>query len=198
MADNYLERKMEEHRKGALCRTVRKVATAGCKPGVWQLPFVERRVLIVGTGQSVDAMLVESLRNVGCKVAFMGGESDAGVALARKTGAQFHPVDYECEEDLRRSVALICRAWGDIDVVVGTAVECPFAIVEAWAEFRSNKPYPNPFGGRLVAVASAEWSDDAKSLLLPYGVTTAVVKSDDDATIVDVVMMALIHKFTVL
>ena len=81
MADNYLERKMEEHRSGAPRKSVHKVASLGCRPGMWEVPFAERRVVVAGNGSDLDVMMVEQLRSVGCKVAFMGGGKKMEMSL---------------------------------------------------------------------------------------------------------------------
>lgn len=182
MADNYLERKMEEHRNGGSVRKpVRKVAAAGNLPGVWRLPYAERRVLLLGDGSALDRMISEQLRSTGCKVAFMGGDKGASTELARRIGAQFHPVDYDCDGAMRKSVALICRAWGDIDAVVSTIGVIPSAVLEALRDYRADKPYPNPFGGRIVMLAPAEMpSGGMLESLRGFGISAAMVEADND------------------
>lgn len=198
MADNYLERKMEEHRNGAPHKSVRKIALSGCKPGIWQLPFPERRVLLLGEGTTLDSMIVEQLRSVGCKVAFIGGDKEAGTSLARKIGAQFHPVDYHSHEALRASVALICRSWHDIDAIVTTTGCFPEAVAQAWLRYRADKPYPNPFGGRIVAVAPASLPSENDIMQLGlFGISVATVTAQHNKDRAVAAMMAINHKFTI-
>lgn len=195
MADNYLERKMEEYRSGAPRKSVHKVASLGSKPGMWGMPFAERRVLIVGAGLPPDVRLVEQLRSVGCKVAFMGGDGAAGTELARKTGAQYHPCCYSDADAMARSVAIICRNWGDIDVVVSTVGCFPLAIAKGWNDYRVDKPYPNSYGGRIIAVngATLPGKEELEALKV-HGIAAMTVEADDAEAVVDAVMMAMLHK----
>lgn len=200
MADNYLERKMEEHRNGGSAyRPVRKVSVAGNRPGVWQLPFAERRVLVTGSGAEIDRMIVEQLRCTGCKVAFMGGDKAESTELARRVGAQWHPVEYGDGEALLRSVAIICRAWGDIDAVVSTIGAVPEAVLSGWLKHRAEKPYPNPFGGRIVMTEPVEMPlpHSIMESLKQFGITATTVAGDtvNDTTVA--AMMAINYNIKV-
>lgn len=198
MADNYLERKMEEHRNGAQRKCVHKTASLGSRAGVWEVPFAERRVLVTGTGSALDALVVEQLRSVGCKVAFMGWEKSEGTELARRTGAQYHPTSYSDAEGLTRSVALVCRAWGDIDVIISTLECLPSPILEAWKNYRADKPYPNSYGGRLIAVNGASLpGNEVSDALRAHGIVPVSVRADDDGATVASVMMTMLHRFRV-
>lgn len=198
MADNYLERKMEEHRNGGPRKSVHKTASLGSRAGVWEVPFAERRVLVAGRGTALDTLVVERLRSVGCKVAFMGWEKSEGTELARRTGAQCHPTSYSDAEGLKKSVALVCRAWGDIDVVISTLKSLPLSIPEAWNNYRTDKPYPNSYGGRLIAVNGASLPEkEMLGALRAHGIVPVSVSANDDGATVASVMMAMLHRFSV-
>lgn len=198
MADNYLERKMEELRSGAPRKSVHKVASLGCRPGIWEVPFAERRVVVAGNGSDLDVMMVEQLRSVGCKVAFMGGGKKDGNELACRTGAQFHPTKYDDWEGLMRSVALVCRAWGDIDVVICTVEHLPVPLLEAWNNYRNDKPYPNSYGGRIITVNGAGLPENGVlEALKAHGIEPVEVRADEPADAVAAAMMAMVYRFRV-
>lgn len=119
MADNYLERKMEEYRSGKCGRpaTVRRVAS-GAKPGVLNVKFPPRRVFVTGGASGIGRAVVAAFRKADCRVAFCDIDSKAGNKTAQETGARFYPVDVTDSDALEHCMDDIIGCWGDIDVVV--------------------------------------------------------------------------------
>lgn len=118
MADNYLERKMEEYRSGKSQQRIVKRTPRGAKPGTINIKFPSRRVFVTGGAKGIGRAIVESFRNADCRVAFCDTDSKAGAATAQVTGAQFYPVDVTDANALDACVERIIKAWGDIDVIV--------------------------------------------------------------------------------
>lgn len=118
MADNYLERKMEEYRSGKSQQRTVKRTPRGAKPGTINIKFPSRRVFVTGGAKGIGRAIVESFRNADCRVAFCDTDSKAGAATAQVTGAQFYPVDVTDANALDACVERIIKAWGDIDVIV--------------------------------------------------------------------------------
>lgn len=118
MADNYLERKMEEYRSGKSQQRVVKRTPSGAKPGTINIKFPSRRVFVTGGAKGIGRSIVEAFRNADCRVAFCDIDSKAGTATAQATGAQFYPVDVTDANALDACVERIIKAWGDIDVIV--------------------------------------------------------------------------------
>lgn len=119
MADNYLERRMDDYRAGKLSSPRRKHLTvSSAAPGADAATALEgSRVLIRchSTSSSPRASaLATMLASAGCRVAFTDTDSHGGTLLARSTGTQCHPIDMADEVALARSVALIERRWGGI------------------------------------------------------------------------------------
>lgn len=79
MADNYIERQMEDFRAGRL-GGVRRGAPAG--------PRV--RVPFIGDPGATEA-IVRALRQEGFRVDFTLGDTRAGNLIAQRTGARFLP-----------------------------------------------------------------------------------------------------------
>lgn len=118
MADNYLERKMEDYRLGKSGGSNVKRVSATAKPGTVNVKFPPRRVFVTGGASGIGRAIVEVFRKAGCRVAFCDIDPKAGAATAQATGAQFHPVDVCDVEALEACLARLLDAWGDIDVVV--------------------------------------------------------------------------------
>lgn len=95
MADNYLEKKMEEHRSNAGKPAVRRrVSPTGQRAGQITLPFPETRVFVSGP----DEAIVRAFASAGAKVEFCCPEPEEkkrSTALAELTGARFYPMTTE-------------------------------------------------------------------------------------------------------
>lgn len=98
MADNYLERKMEEHRRGPMPAYRRHVTSRGVPPGTVSFPFPVRRILVLSAGEGTDSAaernvvalrdsIVEALAATGCRVAFAESDIVWRNRLAQTTGA---------------------------------------------------------------------------------------------------------------
>lgn len=118
MADNYLERKMEEYRSRKSQQRVVKRTPSGAKPGTINVKFPSRRVFVTGGAKGIGRAIVEAFRNADCRVAFCDNDSKAGTATAQATGAQFYPIDVTDANALDACVERVIKAWGDIDVIV--------------------------------------------------------------------------------
>lgn len=115
MADNYLEKKMEEHRRGTVVKTVRRLSPPGERRGTVSLKIDELRVLVTDASEENGAAIVKRLRYAGCKVAFASGDDKAGRNLAQESGARHYPMTFNGSV-----IDDIVRVWGGIDVLVVT------------------------------------------------------------------------------
>lgn len=135
MADNYLERKMEDYQKGKGSSTKRRQPSAAAKPGVLSVKFPPRRVFVTGGASGIGRAIVEAFRKADCRVAFCDIDLKAGAATAQATGAQFHPVDVRNVEALEACMARLLESWGDIDVIVNNVgLGCFVPLVESSVE----------------------------------------------------------------
>lgn len=107
MADNYLEKRMEDLRAGR----INKRAGGGSRG---------ERVFVLGCElPDMTEETVRRLRGEGKRVAFAGMDNRRGTALARSVGAQYHPVDWVADRDaFDKSLRLIWRSWRGLDRVV--------------------------------------------------------------------------------
>ena len=97
MADNYLERKMDEYRSGKRAGAPRRLTSTGQKAGTVTLPIERLKVFVT----SPDSTLIAAFANTGCRVSFCSEDRREGMRIAERTGARFYP--YPADEALRLS-----------------------------------------------------------------------------------------------
>lgn len=109
MADNYLEKKMEEHARGVVKRV-----TALTVKGTVRLPIPSRRIFIdvADVCAAPYSQIVRAFAEAGCRVAFCGSDNTAGNRAAQALGARFLPFDPA------RAVARAARTWGGLDMYI--------------------------------------------------------------------------------
>lgn len=113
MADNYLEKKMEEHKRGTSLKTPRILSPIGERPGMVSFKIDQLRVFVTDASTEIGTAVVRRLREAGCKVAFVSSDDKSGRNLAQASGARHYPRGF------RGSVVDdIAEAWGGIDVMV--------------------------------------------------------------------------------
>lgn len=118
MADNYLEKKMEEYRSGALSRpNVRRHSPSGARPGTVSFKIDQLRVLVTDGSTNAAQAVIRKLRDAGCRVAFVSADDKAGRTLSQATGSRYYPAAAAdgAMSDLR-------EVWGGVDalIVVGS------------------------------------------------------------------------------
>ena len=126
MADNYLERRMEELRSG-------KLAVKKAIPGIRKKA---RRIVVAGGchGKALDKAL--QYRREGHRVAIFDKDEQTGKRLAHDHGIRFHHVDIEDESAMKKEMQSLLSAWRDVDTVVGKEHECALigATITKWKE----------------------------------------------------------------
>lgn len=119
MADNYLERRMEDlrtgrpsspsnHRSGGSLRNSHSL----------NLVFPITRILVAEGLSELGMALVKAFRSVDMKVAFSAPSCPEGTFFARKSGARFCP-----SPDMGSVIVSLEKAWGGVDMVVITSTE---------------------------------------------------------------------------
>ena len=118
MADNYLEKKMEEHRRGVTSHYRPRLTPSGSRAGILSLPFPPRRVLVsldnnarnVGLAETIRDALVKKLVQTGSRVAFTHSDRVTGNRMAQAMGAcavTFGDID------------VLIKRWEGVDVTIG-------------------------------------------------------------------------------
>ncbi len=159
MADNYLERRMEDLRAGRLAHNSGAASATGARrAGYLELRWPARRVLILHGVSAAGEALVRRLQRLGCRVAVADADAAAGDAMRRDLGVRFYPLGREREWPAERIIADLYSAWRDVEIVVDMDAcdsrgEELADICRIWGTQRAGLPYPNDYGGRLIMVS---------------------------------------------
>lgn len=120
MADNYLEKRMEEYRAGKLApKSQRHAAGAAVrKPGDLTLSFPQMNALVLADDAGWAGAVCRAFRKADFRVAFCLTDSRNGNRIAQTSGCRFYP--HDPSDSLRLCVTLddLVERWGGIDVVV--------------------------------------------------------------------------------
>lgn len=117
MADNYLERRMEDLRSGRLKPMVPKRTTTGTAPS--RRKTLEGVCAVVAGGADGTGLeTVKLLRSAGACVDILDSDRKAGAAAAQTTGARFTPVDLSDQEAFEDALEEIRKFRGKIDMVI--------------------------------------------------------------------------------
>ncbi len=93
MADNYLERKMEEYRSGKLSARVKSGVSRSLPKGKIAVDFPPRTIILAAAAIGpVCRAVVKSFIDAGCRVALVSARHKEATELARSFGARFYPV----------------------------------------------------------------------------------------------------------
>lgn len=181
MADNYLENKMEEHRRGAAA-PVRRYSPTGQLRGTLTLKFPVRRVMVAGNSTPLHAAAVEALSSAGCQTAFCDTDAGRGTELARRTASRFYPVKTLNAADVSEAINSYADLRGDIDVVIVSVTEAE-AVASALGCIRRRAAAPNPYGGRFIVIGDAALYDlsAVAGIIEPLGMTVTGVTGGCDA-----------------
>lgn len=118
MADNYLEKKMEEHRLASSAKSYsRRMSPGGNKPGTLAVRFDPLRVIVTDGSTAVGEATVRRFMNAGCRVAFLSADMSQGRRLSQSTGSRFYQ---STVFDLCSAVKDIERKWGGVDAFILT------------------------------------------------------------------------------
>lgn len=93
MADNYIERKMEEL----------EARKAMPKKPVSNRAGHKRRVFVTGGASGIGKAIVKAFGNEGYRVAFCDRDAERGKETSKETGALFFPADVSDKEALESS-----------------------------------------------------------------------------------------------
>ena len=117
MADNYLERRMEEYRNGTLAQSLRRsVAMTRKRP---KSRYEALRVLVICPSLNADAeKLIRSFAARRCRISFASDNRAAGNALAQSCGARFYPTDDISDESMAHTAEAAAKHYGSLDAII--------------------------------------------------------------------------------
>lgn len=141
MADNYLERRMEELRSGRLAVRNRR---PGIKPG-------SSRILIAGGIHAPACEMALQHRREGHRVAIFDENKALGKRMAYENGVRFHHVSLQDKEALGKETEALLRAWRGIDMIVGEGPVCDL-IARFVQEWKENLPIKDESAINIVII----------------------------------------------
>lgn len=151
MADNYLERRMEDMKAGRLRPQVQTKSAAGPKKGFLEILFPSRRVLVVGGTHGLPLDIVRMFLKTGSKVAVMDTDKSAGESLAYREGIRYYNIDPQSPATFADAFANLLQAWRDIDIIImASSHDMTSHLVESWIAHRDRYPVPFGYAGRLI------------------------------------------------
>lgn len=150
MADNYLERRMEDLKAGRL--------GAGQPTGVRkkkagpEFPWQALRVAIAGNTGAVTEEIARGYLKSGCKVALLDGDKSAGDRLAYEAGIRFHRVDLRDSDALATSFDQLLKAWRGVEVIVMSGADdtAEKTLARLLREHRQRYAIPSDYTDRII------------------------------------------------
>ncbi len=155
MADNYLEKKMEDYRRRPVGRRSSIASLAG---KIIKLPAL--RVFMAGKIGELEKYLIKGYTAAGSKVIFCHDDNDEGRILAQQTGGLHFPSE-SGNISWNQAFDFAVEKWGSIDVIV----------------LNDSSPSPEDFEERLankrIICINRDLQEcecpNGMELLIPYG-----------------------------
>lgn len=119
MADNYLEKRMEEYRAGKLAPKITRTAAAPQrKPGEVTVAFPQMNALVLCGDAALTERVCGTFRKAGMWVAFCMADRREGARIAQTTGSRFYPYTLDDVAKLESAMDDLAGRWGGVDVIV--------------------------------------------------------------------------------
>lgn len=159
MADNYLERKMEELRNAPrTSRSARPASSAaGTMPraGKITFPMPRKRVLISGLGGALLPELIDAFSKTDCRVALFSSDKVTGETMAYDSGIRFHHADTENPQNIASEFQSLLKAWRGVDMII-CSPELDNALAEVWRAHLDRFSFPDSYGSRMITISDDE------------------------------------------
>lgn len=120
MADNYLEKRMDDYRNGrlSLSRKTSKLTPSGNLSGRVSFQLAVSRVFVAMENVQLRDAISRAYAEAGCKVAFCGIDRTVGTELAQRHGMMFCPVSEMSAEKVNRMFSLVCERWHGVELLI--------------------------------------------------------------------------------
>lgn len=154
MADNYLEKKFEEHfasRKSTARRSPASLRTV--KPDHIQIHFPPRRVFVTSCACEIARDIIEEFRKANCNVAFCDTDHKRGTTTAQRCGARFYPISNADAQIIDKALADAAALWGGMDIIVNiNDAEILNACASRLAVANESPDAPSHYG-RIISIS---------------------------------------------
>lgn len=157
MADNYLEKKMEElHNRKAGCAPTR---VSPASRHLLTFPFKPLRVLVISRDRHALSQYTKPFQQAGCRVAVVSTIDAAETDLPQDHGCRYYAICNEGQaspafsnnELATTAFSNLIASWRDIDVVV--MLDNWPAMTALLRDHAASRPYPNDWGCPILSVA---------------------------------------------
>lgn len=147
MADNYLEKKMEElHNRQSGCAPMR---VSPASRHLLTFPFKPLRVLIISRDRHALSQYTKPFQQAGCRVAVVSTIDAADTDLPHDHGCRYYAIGNN--EQASRAFSNLIASWRDIDVVV--MLDNRPAMTALLRTHAAARPYPNDWGFPILTVS---------------------------------------------
>lgn len=147
MADNYLEKKMEElHSRKAGCAPTR---VSPASRHLLTFPFKPLRVLVISRDRHALSQYTKPFQNAGCRVAVVSTIDGAETDLPQDHGCRYYAIGND--EQKSQAFSNLIASWRDIDVVV--MLDNWPAMTALLRAHAAARPYPNDWGFPVLSVS---------------------------------------------
>lgn len=183
MADNYLERRMEDLRSGRIAASAHAHSAAGRPNQAPKGKLAELHAVITGYISADFIETASTLRSAGASVDILAADSRAGNTAAQRSGARFHPTDLGDTNILKNKLLKIIEERGSIDILIHFAESAePRALAETdlqqlFERTRRDLAVPaeaaqllvrqaaplsaaDSYGGRMILATSSNYESD--------------------------------------
>lgn len=157
MADNYLEKKMEElHNRKAGCAPTR---VSPASRHLLTFPFKPLRVLVIARDRHAVSQYIKPFQNAGCRVAVVSTIDAAETDLPQNHGCRYYVIGndeqaapaFSNDRQVSATFSNLIASWRDIDVVV--MLDNWPAMTELLRAHAAARPYPNDWGFPVLSVS---------------------------------------------
>lgn len=147
MADNYLEKKMEElHNRKAGCAPTR---VSPASRHLLTFPFKPLRVLVISRDRHALSQYTKPFQQAGCRVAVISTIDATETDLPQNHGCRYYAIGNN--EPPTTAFSNLIASWRDIDVVV--MLDNWPAMTELLRAHAAARPYPNDWGFPVLSVS---------------------------------------------
>lgn len=157
MADNYLEKKMEElHNRKSGCAPTR---VSPASRHLLTFPFKPLRVLVISRDRHALSQYTKPFQQAGCRVAVVSTIDAAETDLPQDHGCRYYVIGNDEQaspafynnELATTAFSNLIASWRDIDVVV--MLDNWPAMTELLRAHAAARPYPNDWGFPVLSVS---------------------------------------------
>ena len=150
MADNYLERRMDDLRNGRIGRGAEGRGVRA--EGMLVYPYRALRVLVLAANRKHVAEALGEFARRKCKVALFSNVPLEATDLDADSGVRF--VRYSDADDAVASWETLVKAWRDVDLIVVLDVWPLRRLADAICRHAASLPYPNDWGMPILVAGN--------------------------------------------